>query len=166
MSTIRCLSAALALATTLGAQQPAPPPGATMDHHARSGALVHYGKWAAAALAGTFTALGAREHASSNRAFNQLFDMCRANTAECALQANGTYQNAGAEQLFQSSLHFDSRARVRLLFGQASLLLCAGLFFADLRHHGNGPDNIPYHPAELTVEPQGKGARIGLRLKL
>jgi hypothetical protein len=164
MSTIRCLSAALALATTLGAQQP--PPRATIDHQARSGFLVHYGKWAAAALAGTFTGLAAREHANSSRAFNQLFDMCRADAAECTLQADGTYQNASAEQLYQRSVHFDSRARVRLLVGQASLLLCAGLFFADLRHHGNGPDNIPYHPAELTVEPYGGGARVGVRVRL
>jgi hypothetical protein len=164
VNAIRCLSAALALTTALGAQQPAP--GATVDPQARAGVLVHYGKWAAAALAATFTALGAHEHANSNRVFTQLFDMCRADAAECALQANGTYQNANAEQLYQASVHFDSRARVRLLAGQASLLLCAGLFLADLRHHGNGPDNIPYHPAELTVEPHGGGARVGVRLRL
>jgi hypothetical protein len=164
MKTMRCLGAALALATTLGAQQPAP--GLTVSHVGRAGPVVHYGKWAVAAVAATFTALAAREHANSTRAFNQLLDLCRANNEACDLKPDGTYLNANPEQLYQTSLHFDSRARLRLLVGQASLLFGAALFFADLRHRGNGPDNIPYHPLQVTVEPHANGARLGLRWTL
>jgi hypothetical protein len=129
-------------------------------------ATVHYGKWSIAALAVTFTALGAHEHQNSNRVFRQLLDLCFANSADCALAANGSYRNAAAEHLYQTSIHYDGRARVRLLLGQVSLLASAGLFLADLRHPSNDPGNIPFHGAKFTVEPDGDGARVGVRVPL
>ena len=126
---------------------------------------VHWGKWTVAALAATFTALGAHEHQNSNRVFRQLLDLCLANSADCALAANGSYRNPAAEQLYQTSIHYDGRARVRLLLGQVSLLASAGLFLADLRHPSNDPGNIPFHGAQLTVE-SGRGAtRVGVRMQ-
>lgn len=150
---------------TVSAPAPSPSPSnptITLDHAQWGGAFTHYGKWAAAALAATFTALGAHEHANSNRAFNQLLDACRANAADCALKSDGTYLNASSEGLYQTAAHFDSRARLRLLLGQASLLFSAGLFLADLRHHARGPGNIPFHPAELIVDGSHLGLRVGL----
>jgi len=126
---------------------------------------VHYGKWTAAAVAATFTALGAHEHQNSNRVFRQLLDVCRANSADCVLAANGSYRNPAAEQLYQTSIHYDRRARVRLLLGQVSLLASAGLFLADLRHRSNDPGNIPFRGVKLTVEPGRDATRVGVRVR-
>jgi hypothetical protein len=154
------------LAIALGA---APPLGAQVDSGAGQrdrGApvLVHYGKWVAAAAAVTFTALGAHEHGNSNRVWTQLLTLCRADNAACRLGADGRYANPGAEQLYQASLMFDRRARGRLLAGQASLLVAAGLFIVDLRHHSGGPGNIPFAPLEVSGEVGAGVARLGVRL--
>ncbi len=128
-------------------------------------AAVHYGKWSVAAVAVAFTALGAHEHQSSNRVFRQLLDLCLANSADCALASDGTYRNPAAEQLYQTSIHYDGRARVRLLLGQVSLLASAGLFLADLRHRSNDPGNIPFRGAKLTVEPGRDATRVGVLVR-
>jgi hypothetical protein len=65
--------------------------------------------------------------------------------------------------MYLSSRRYDSRARTWLLVGQASLLLSAGLFLADLRHHRVGKTNIPYHGLEVTVDPGAEATRLGLR---
>jgi len=127
--------------------------------------VVHYGKWLVAGGAVAFTVMGAHEHSSSNREFRTLLSMCRANNADCLLGPDGRYVNPAAEQLYQSSIHFDRRARVRLLAGQATLLVAAGLFIADLAHHASGPGNKPFHPLEISVDHQTGGARVGLRVR-
>jgi len=148
------------LATGLGAQQVLP--AAAPSHSSGSPWPIHYGKWAAAALTITFTVLGAQEHEKSNSAYSDLLDLCRASDANCTLAPDGTYRDPGAEQLYQSSLSYDRRARVRLFAGQASLLLCASLFVADLRHHGDTPDNIPMHGMRVAIDPlRGK---LGMRV--
>ena len=163
MKRIGLLSAlALTLATVLAAQQGKPGPAA--DHGARSG-LVHYGKWVTAALAVTFTALGAHEHTNSNESFRQLLHLCHANNANCTLAPDGSYLTPSAEQLYQTSLSFDRRARLRLLVGQASLLASAGLFLADLGRHAGGPDNIPYPPVKLSVDARTGAALVGFRVR-
>jgi hypothetical protein len=48
--------------------------------------------------------------------------------------------------------------------GQASLLVAAGLFIADLRHHQNGPGNKPFAPLEVSVEPTTVTTLVGLRI--
>ena len=127
-------------------------------------ATVHWGKWGVAALAATFTVLGAHEHQNSNRVFSELLDLCRASSANCTLAPDGSYRNPTAERLYQTSIHYDRRARLRLLLGQVSLLASASLFLADLRHGGGGPENIPFRGAKLTVEPIGGGAQVGMRV--
>ena len=154
---------ALTLATTLAAQQGKPIPAA--DHGARSSGFVHYGKWVTAALAVTFTALGAHEHTNSNQSFRQLLDLCHANSANCTLAPDGSYLTPSAEQLYQTSLSFDRRARLRLLVGQASLLASAGLFLADLGRHAGGPDNIPYPPVKVSVDGRTGAALVGVRVR-
>jgi hypothetical protein len=126
--------------------------------------VVHYGKWLVAAAAVTFTALGAHEHVNSNREWSQLLALCTANNADCALGSDGRYRNVAAEQLYQSSLAFDRRARARLLAGQASLLVAASLFILDLRHPGGGPGNIPFAPLEFSGDVRAGVARLGVRL--
>ena len=154
---------ALTLATTLAAQQGKP--GLAADHGARSGGLVHYGKWVTAALAVTFTALGAHEHTNSNATFRQLLDLCHANNADCTLAPDGSYLTPSAEALYQASIRFDRRARLRLLVGQASLLASAGLILADLGRHAGGPDNIPYPPVKLSVDARTGAALVGVRVR-
>jgi hypothetical protein len=126
--------------------------------------LVHYGKWLAAAGAAALTALGAQEHANSNREWSALLAVCRANNADCALAADGRYANPAAEQLYQASLSFDRRARARLLGAQAALLVAAGLFIADLRHRAEGPGNKPFAPLEVLGDVGASGARVGVRV--
>jgi len=126
--------------------------------------VVHYGKWLVAGGAVAFTVMGAHEHSSSNREFGALLSMCRADNTDCLLGPDGRYLNATAEQLYQSSIHFDRRARVRLLAGQATLLVAAGLFIADLAHHASGPGNKPFSPLEVSGDVRTGGARVGVRL--
>jgi hypothetical protein len=128
-------------------------------------AVVHYGKWVAAAAAVTFTALGAHEHDNSNREWGQLLALCRANNAACLLGPDGRYLSATPEALYQSSLTFDRRARVRLLAGQVALVAAATLFIVDLRHHLSGPGNIPYAKLEVGVARGGGGSTlVGMRV--
>jgi hypothetical protein len=153
---------AVTLAASLGAQQVNPAVAA--GHGSSSSWLVHYGKWLSAAVAVTFTGLGAREYARSDDAFSQLLDICHADVAKCTLGPGGSYVNTASEDLYQTSLRYERRARVRLLAGQASLLLAAGLFLADHGGHGEGPGNIPYHGLVL-VEQEAGGARVGVRVR-
>jgi hypothetical protein len=127
-------------------------------------ATVHWGKWLVVGAAASFTVMGAHEHENSNREFHRLLAVCRADNADCVLAPDGRYGNATAEQLYQRSIHFDRRARTRLLVGQASLLVAAGLFIADLRHHQNGPGNKPFAPLDVSVNERTGGTRVGVRV--
>ncbi len=142
----------------------AAPSGAPTGRPTFGRMAVHYGKWASAAAAVTFTALAAHEHSNSSREWDQLLAFCRADNTDCALGPNGRYVNAAAEDLYQASLAFDRRARARLVAGQVSLLVTAGLFLADLRRHASGPENIPLHPLQIWVDRAGGAARVGVRL--
>ena len=157
-------AAALALvalaATPVAAQRPAP-------HAPAAGGtrfLVHWGKWATAASAIAFTAMGAREHHYSDVEWNQLLDICRNNNADCMVGPNGRYVNANAELLYQASLGFDRRARRWLLGAQGTALITAALFISDLRHHSDEPENIPFKPVSLEVSPTRDGAHLGMRI--
>lgn len=148
-------------AMPLAAQQAAPRPPAP-GHGSRF--LIHWGKWAAAAGAISFTAMGAREHHYSDVEWNQLLDICRNNNADCMVGSNGRYVNNDAELLYQASIKFDGRARRWLLGAQAAALATAALFITDLRHHTNEPGNIPFKPVSLEVAPTRTGAALGVRV--
>lgn len=150
------------LAAPVAAQQVNP--AATTPHASWNRGLVHYGKWVGAAMAVTFIGFGAHEYAKSDDAFSELLDICRADTAKCAINPGGSYVNQANEDLYQTSLQHERRARVRLLAGQASLLLAAGLFLADHGRRGSEPDNIPYHGL-VFVEQDGGGALVGVRVR-
>jgi hypothetical protein len=126
--------------------------------------VVHYGKWLMAGSAVAFTVLGAREHDHSNHQFSALLDQCRANNATCTLGPDGRYLNPGPEALFQSSIEYDRRARVRLLAGQGALLVAAGLFIADLAHQAGGPANKPFSPFRVSSDRRTGRAEIGVAL--
>lgn len=118
-----------------------------------------------AALFALALAAAAPASAQTERHWDRLLDICRANNADCTLGPDGRYTNAVAEQEYQQALHFDRRANRRFLGGQVSLLATAALFIADLRGGGSrqGPKNIPLAPLEVSAEPAGDAARVGLR---
>lgn len=156
---------ALAAAAPASAQTERPGGGLPTERSHWTRGLIHYGKWATAGAAVALTAMGAREHSRSKRHWDRLLDICRANNADCTLGPDGRYTNAVAEQEYQQALHFDRRANRRFLGGQVSLLATAALFIADLRGGGSrqGPKNIPLAPLEVSAEPAGDAARVGLR---
>lgn len=161
-ATVVALCVVLPAGTRLAAQAGAP--GLPTNPAAWTQGLIHYGKWATGATALALTVQGAREHSRSAREWNRLLGLCRADNAACTLGADGRYVSAAAEQYYQTSITFDRRAQSWLLGGQLSLLATAALFVADLHHHTNGPDNIPFHPLNVSVDPATGRTELGLRL--
>lgn len=125
---------------------------------------VHYGKWLTAGATVAFTFMAAREHRSSRRDWDALLAICRSARDACVLGPDGRYLRSDAELFYQSSRVFDRRANRRILGAQASLLVTAALFILDLHPGREGPDNIPFAPLRVTVEPSGDGALLGVRL--
>ena len=160
-------SRALIVATTLAGLAPAAAaqdrPAPAQPQRWTRGA-VHYGKWATAAVALGFTVLAARENHNADDNWQQLRELCRADNTACRQRPDGQYANSMAEELYQKTLYYDRRARRRLIVGQVSLLTTAALFILDLRNQRRGPPNIPFHGLELTAEPEGSGARLGIRV--
>jgi len=137
---------------------------APRNPHPWARAAVHYGKWVSAASAVGFTLLAARAHDRANQRWQHLLDLCRSDNATCQLRADGRYANSQAELFYQETVHYDRRARQRLIIGQLSLLTSAALFILDLRHGTGNPPNIPFHGLRLTAEPVGDGARMGVQI--
>ncbi|HXM37733.1 MAG TPA: hypothetical protein VN908_03620 [Gemmatimonadales bacterium] len=125
---------------------------------------VHYGKWLTAGATVVFTVLAAREHSSSSHDWDALLTICRSAQDACTLGPDGRYLRSDAELLYQSSRMFDRRANRRLLGAQASLLVTAALFILDLHPGREGPDNIPFAPLRVTVEPTQDGVAVGMRI--
>ncbi len=162
---MRSLLVALVVATALAAPAPAqtqarrPAPALSFQQ-----AAVHYGKWVTAGAAVAFTVMAAHEHSYSRRDWDDLLVICRSADDACARGSDGRYVRYDAEFLYQRSLYYDRRANRRLLGAQGGLLVTAALFILDLRGHKDEPDNIPFSPLRVSVEPAGGGALVGLRL--
>lgn len=156
------LAATLAgVAPALAAQEAAPSPPRSWSEN-----VVHYGKWTTAAAAVGLTILAAREHDRANSSWQRLLALCGQDNAACQLRSDGRYVDYQAELYYQQTLYYDHRARRRILGAQLSVLTSATLFILDLRHHGGNPPNIPFHGSrfEVTAEPVGDGARLGMRV--
>jgi len=123
-------------------------------------ALVHYGKWGAAALFATFTALGVVEHNRANARFEDLRRFCF-DVGPCTIGADGRYADAQAEARYQAVVSGDRAARTWLISGQVALAGAAALFVVELLKE-KGTQNIPSSGLEITPTPTG--TRIGLRL--
>ena len=158
---MRASPVALALVAALAAQAQAqasrPGPAPSFGHGA-----VHYGKWLTAGAAVAFTVMAAHEHTRSRADWDDLLLLCRSADDACLRGSDGRYVRADAEDLYQRSLYYDRRANRRLLGAQASLLVTAALFILDLRGRNEGPDNIPFSPLRVTVEPSTGAARVGM----
>ena len=146
----------LLLATCLGVAAPL---------SAQRDGIVHYGKWLTAGATIAFTAFAAREHRSSRRDWDALLTICRSSQSACEVGTDGRYLRSDAELLYERSRMFDGRANKRLLGAQASLLATVALFVLDLHPGREGPDNIPFSPLRVTLEPTGDGAQVGVQLR-
>lgn len=153
---------ALTLAAALTMPRPAPAQHAAPPWH--EGAAVHYGKWLTAGAAAALTVLAAHEHGSSRRAWDELLAVCRSTDNACARGFDGRYLRSDAEALYQRSVYYDRRANRRMLGAQGSLLVTAALFILDLRRRTSEPDNIPFSPLRVTVQPTSDGAAVGMRI--
>ena len=125
---------------------------------------VHYGKWLTAGAAVAFTAMAVHEHRFSRSDWDDLLTICRSADNACARGGDGRYVRADAEFLYERSTYYDRRANRRLLGAQASLLVTAALFIIDLSGRNDEPDNIPFSPLRVTVEPTRDGAALGMRI--
>ncbi|MGH2667789.1 MAG: hypothetical protein ACRDH5_01480 [bacterium] len=125
---------------------------------------MHYSKWVAAGTAVAFTVMAAREHERSRQDWDALLAICRSADDACLLGPDGRYLRSDAEARYRRSLYYDARANRRLLGAQATLLVSVALFILDLRGARGEPENIPFAPARVTLEPTWDGARVALRL--
>jgi hypothetical protein len=123
---------------------------------------IRYGKWAAAAVAVGFTAMGIRTHQEADDDFRALADYCKAQGA-CALSTDGRYTDPVAEARYRDIVRGDRTARAWLISGQTAIVGSAILFVLELKRE-RGPRNIPY--SGLVIEPGAFGTRIGLRLPI
>jgi hypothetical protein len=135
---------------------------------------VRVAKWA---LFGTAVAFGGYALSQSRRAedaYGQLRELCRIEPQSCEVQ-NGDYSSDRAEELYQSALFRDRRARVGIFGGQVALLGSVALFIYDLGAP-RGPVNIPYPggsgggvaAGEPGLPPglglQGRSLAVGVRI--
>jgi hypothetical protein len=154
------LLALLTVAAAPAQAQAPPPPRATWREPA-----IHYGKWVTAGATIAFTVFAAREHRASRRDWDALLAICHSDQTACELGTDGRYLRSDAEQFYERSRFFDRRANKWLVGAQASLLATAAMFILDLHPGREGPDNIPFSPLRVTLEPTGDGAAVGLQLR-
>ncbi|HET9465198.1 MAG TPA: hypothetical protein VFO71_06700 [Gemmatimonadales bacterium] len=123
---------------------------------------VKYGKWVLLAGSIGLNYLAVRAHNSADDAFDALEAQCTAVQERCAIGPAGTYSDPAIEDLYQTSLRYDRRARLWLIGGETALIGSAALFIWELARPKNRPDNIPFEPEVRSLRAGGTG--VGLRL--
>jgi hypothetical protein len=123
---------------------------------------VKYGKWALLAGAIGMNYLALQAHDRADDAFDALEARCADLRQRCDLGPNGGYADPAIEDLYQSSLRYDRRARLWLIGGETALVGSAALFIWELTRPKNRPDNIPFEPEVRSLRSGGTG--LGLRL--
>ena len=125
------------------------------------GPLVRYGKWVLAAGAVTMNLLAAQAHSRADRAFNAIEDACFENSTRCLLGPDGAYADPVMEDLYQSSLDYDSEARRWLIAGETALVGATALFVLELTRKVHKPENIPFEPEIRSLRrATGVGVRV------
>ncbi len=123
--------------------------------------LVRYGKWVLAAGAVTMNLLAAQAHSRADRAFDAIEDACFKNSTRCLLGPDGAYADPVMEDLYQSSLDYDSEARRWLIAGETALVGATALFVLELTRKVHKPDNIPFEPEIRSLRrATGVGVRV------
>ena len=124
--------------------------------------LVKYGKWVLLAGSIGMNYLAVRAHDRAEDSFNVLESRCGADQERCALGPSGAYADPEIESLYQTSLHYDRRARLWLIGGESALAGAAVLFVWELTRPKGRPDNIPFEPEVRSL--RGGGTGLGMRL--
>jgi hypothetical protein len=123
--------------------------------------LVKYGKWVLAAGAITMNLLAAQAHNRADRAFDTIEDACFVDSTRCILGEDGTYADPAMEELYQTSLDYDSEARRWLIAGETALVGATALFVLELTRKTHKPDNIPFEPEIRSLrQATGVGVRV------
>jgi hypothetical protein len=123
---------------------------------------VKYGKWVLVAGSLGMNYLAVRAHNRADDSFDALEARCGAAQERCALGPNGTYADPEIENLYQTSLRYDRRARLWLIGGETALAGAAVLFVWELTRPKGRPDNIPFEPEVRNLRAGGTG--LGVRL--
>jgi len=124
--------------------------------------LIKYGKWVLAAGAVGMNYLADRAHDRADEQFDILRSRCFDDRQLCALDESGRYSNSDTEELYQTSLRYDGRARRWLFAGETALAGAAVMFVYELTRHDPKPDNIPFEPEVRSLrQATGIGVRIG-----
>lgn len=122
---------------------------------------VRYGKFVALALAGVGVWHAQDHHDQADDAYDDLEELCRAQPASCQVEG-GDYVDPVAEDLYQTALREDDRARAWLVAAEVSLIGAALLFVYEItRPSGPDRDDIPFEP---LVEPQA--GKVGARFRV
>lgn len=124
--------------------------------------MVKYGKWALLAGAIGMNYLAVRAHDRADQVFDIIEAECSAAQQRCALAPGGGYADPALEDLYQTSLRYDRRARLWLIGGESALVGSAALFIWELARPKNRPDNIPFEP-EIRAMPAGRTG-LGFRM--
>jgi len=123
--------------------------------------FVQYGKWALLAGAIGMNYLGIHSHDQANDAFDTLEAQCTVDQERCALNSEGTYADPAIEDLYQTTLDYDQKARLWLVGAETALVGSAALFVWELTRPKRRPDNIPFEPEVRSL--RGGGTGLGLR---
>jgi hypothetical protein len=123
---------------------------------------VKYGKWVLLAGAISMNYLAVRAHDRAENVFDVLEAQCIGAHERCNLGADGSYADPAIEDLYQSSLRYDRRARLWLIGGETALVGSAALFIWELTRPKSRPDNIPFEPEVRSLRAGGTG--LGVRL--
>jgi hypothetical protein len=126
------------------------------------GPVVKYGKWALLAGAIGMNYLAVRAHDRADNVFDAIEAECIVEQERCALGPGGGYADPALENLYQTSLRYDRRARLWIIGGESALVGSAAMFIWELTRPKSRPDNIPFEP-EMRVMPSGRTG-LGLRV--
>jgi hypothetical protein len=123
---------------------------------------VKYGKWVMLAGSLGMNYLAVRAHNRADDTFDGLKSRCGEAQERCALGPGGAYADPEIEDLYQTSLRYDRRARLWLIGGETALAGAAALFVWELTRPKGRPDNIPFEPEVRSLRAGGTG--LGMRL--
>jgi hypothetical protein len=107
--------------------------------------------------------LAVRAHNQAEDSFDVLKSRCSEAQERCDLDPGGAYADPEIEGLYQTSLHYDRRARLWLIGGETALGGAAVLFVWELTRPKGRPDNIPFEPEVKMM--RGGTTGLGLRME-
>ncbi|HSE45626.1 MAG TPA: hypothetical protein VLA89_09910 [Gemmatimonadales bacterium] len=156
------LLAAILAVVRLGFTAPlaAQAPQDTLYHHS-SPFYVKYGKFLLLGLSAGMSIKAATIHDKADESYDDLQKLCFSDPPRCTRGPDGAYEDPVAEDLYQTTLHYDDQARAWLYGGEVTLLGSAALFVWELTRPKNPPKNIPFEPEVSVV---GDQTRLGFRV--